>query len=83
VWRRRGCCGVRRRPFCADWSDGFGSSIAGLQRPALSGYASRLTSSQGGRTSVMCGHDIRIRMGAVVGARTTITSSSPVPASPG
>lgn len=53
MWRRRGRCGVRRRPSCADWSAGFSPSIAGLRWPAVSGYASRLELSRARWTSVM------------------------------
>jgi hypothetical protein len=69
-WRRRGCCGVRRRPSCADWSDGFGPSIAGLQRPAVSGYASRLGLFRVAGHRGCYGQQTPIELGAVVGEQT-------------
>ena len=80
-WRRRGGCGVRRRSRCADWSAGFGPSIARPRRPAVSGYAGRLSYPEGGWHQRCYGRYSRVEMGASLGERTCdveITATGPL-----
>ena len=76
-WRRRGGCGVRRRSRCADWSAGFGPSIARPRRPAVSGYAGRLSYPEGGWHQRCYGRYSRVEMGASLGERTCDVEITP------